>query len=170
MGQEDRESAVPQSIVVETDMIDASWDDDDLVSGVELSPQKPEPESAEQASEDLGDRPTVVPDLQLDAQELLGGSESSRPTPSYHDRKTPTAVTGPSPAKPPSLEMPFDEAHSRRTRRPRRPCQRQLDDLELDLGDLPDLELDAGDRSACPAPAPARRWRRPRSRTRRSAR
>jgi hypothetical protein len=151
MGHEDRESAVPHSIVPETDMIDASWDDDDLVSSVALS--HPAADSTDE-EDDPADRVTVVPDNQPSPLELLDGTDSSRPTPSFHDRQTPAEFPASPPGKPPSLEMPFDETH----------FQDEVatapvpgpDDLELDLGELPDLDLDAGDRSASlPQPPPA---------------
>ena len=148
MGQEDRESATPQSIVPETDLIDASWDDDDdLVSGVELS-------QPDDDADDLGDRVTVVPDVPPSkmARELLAQADSSRPTPSFHDRETPTGATPPPRAKPPSLEMPFAEPGL-----PSEPPTAPLpssDDLELDLGELPDLELDRS-ASLPNAPTPA---------------
>ncbi len=107
MGHKDRESVAPRSLPPETELIDASWDDDsDLVSGIELAPLHDE-------VEDDGDRVTAVPDVpaELLAQQLMARAPASAPpevateeAASLHDRETPTEALRP---RPPSLELPF---------------------------------------------------------------
>ncbi|HMR77734.1 MAG TPA: hypothetical protein PKD61_21645 [Polyangiaceae bacterium] len=146
MGQKDRESRVPASQSAETDLIDASWDDDELVSGIELA----QPEESAVEYDDVEDRVTAIPSMppEMMARELMAQApETERPRLS---RPTPATPTGMQAVRAPSLEMPFTSPSSPGiggneppTQPPRAPS---VDDLDLSPG--PALELDLSAPSA----------------------
>ncbi len=138
MGQNDRDSRAPASKNAETELIDASWDDDDLVSGVELA----QPED----DEDVGDRVTAIPSMppEMMAEKLMAQAPPSLPP--QVTRATPATPTGMKAVRAPSLEMPFtspssptfdgeDEPPTEPKRVP------SVDDLDLSPN-APPLELD----------------------------
>jgi hypothetical protein len=141
MGQKDRESRVPASQSAETDLIDASWDDDELVSGIELAqPDERDP------GHDVEDRVTAIPSMppEMMAREMM--AQTPETLPPHKSRPTPATPTGMKAARAPSLEMPFASpsspgypADQPATEPPR---AQSVDDLDLSPG--PALELDMG--------------------------
>lgn len=162
MGQGEKDGAVPASATAETDIIDASWDDDaDIESGVSaVQPDRDE-------LDDATNRVTVVPDEPAEAwakRLLAEAPQSSPPTaerapsaPPFHDRETPTRPGDVEKTpRPPSLELPFSASPTPRPAKQVRPPS--VDDLDLSpgRGSLPELELDLDHRPAeLPEPPPS---------------
>ncbi len=140
MGQNDRDSRAPASKNAETDLIDSSWDDDDLVSGVELA----QPEDDEDV-DDVGDRVTAIPSMppEMMAEKLMAQAPHSLPP--QVTRPTPATPTGMKAVRAPSLEMPFTSPSSPSFDSDEDPTQPKrvpsVDDLDLSPN-APPLELD----------------------------